>query len=71
MIPIYLAPSGSINAGQYNIPFQFIMPDNLPGSMHATGHMDGPWHAKIEYTIKVVTFEGCTDQNRFFKLNKE
>lgn len=47
------------------------MPDNLPGSMKAKGYENGDWKAEIKYCIKALTYEGCSDQERFFKIKKD
>jgi hypothetical protein len=42
------------------LPFQFLLPENLSGSfslMDKDG--DGDYSAKILYTVKAVTFDGC------------
>jgi hypothetical protein len=50
-----LMPGGYLKAGQYTIPYSFVLPPYLPGSASFGGSDGGcRYHGSIEYSVKAV-----------------
>lgn len=50
VIPLTSAGSSNVHAGSYEIPFQYKLPDDLPGSFYYSYHGG---HCSVRYKIKL------------------
>lgn len=48
-VPVYTPSAGHFNPGQYEFPFQFQVPANIPSSMRC---IDGSSHCEVRYELK-------------------
>jgi hypothetical protein len=56
------AKVGDSGAGQYEYPFQYRLPDNLPGTMHCS-HKDCRSFAEVRYTLTAYLAMEMADQD--------
>lgn len=60
LIPFGNFEGGQILEGQYEFPFEFLLPTHLDNSMFISGEEDKKKYlAQVVYDLKAFTFEGC------------
>jgi len=51
-------PNGLCEIGNYQFPFEFLIPSNLPSSCASIGKYHGPWHGShgwaVEYNVEML-----------------